>query len=166
MDRLLILGRKVAPQMRVFVSSTYRQLASYREVMRLAIEKSGHTFLGMEYFSAQDEPPLNVCLQELETADIYVGVLGTLYGSSPPGQELSYTELEYNRARELAKPCIILVISEEALIPVGSFDSDPNRNGRLRDFQNSCDGEPHHRPILQRTRGGLESACSAKSSRN
>lgn len=121
--------------MRLFVSSTYRQLASYREVMRLAIEKSGYTFLGMEYFSAQDAPPLNVCLQELETADVYVGVLGTLYGSSPPGEELSYTELEYRRARELTIPCIILVISEEALIPVGSFDSDPNRNGKLHDFQ-------------------------------
>jgi hypothetical protein len=122
--------------MRIFVSSTYRQLASYREVMRLAIEKSGHTFLGMEYFSAQDAPPLNVCLQELETADVYVGVLGTIYGSSPPGQDLSYTELEYNRARELSLPCIILLISEEALIPVGTLDSDPNRNGKLRNFIN------------------------------
>ena len=120
--------------MRVFISSTYRQLASYREILRLAIEKSGHTFLGMEHFAAQDAPPLDVCLQELETADVYVGVIGTNYGSSPPGSDSSYTELEYHHALELGIPCILLVISEDALIPVGGIDLDPTRNGRLRDF--------------------------------
>jgi hypothetical protein len=111
--------------MRVFVSSTYRDLATYREVLRLALEKSGHTFIGMEHFAAQDSPPLEASLSQLDTAEVYLGVVGNSYGSSPRGQDLSYTELEYNHATELGIPRLILVSSIEDKTPVG--DHDPQR---------------------------------------
>lgn len=121
--------------MRVFVSSTYRNLASYRETLRLALQKSGLTFLGMEHFAAQDAPPLETCLQEVDEADVYLGVVGNTYGSSPPGDDLSYTELEYMRARDRGIPCIILIISDDASVRVGNVDLDAGRNDHLRDFR-------------------------------
>jgi hypothetical protein len=121
--------------MRVFVSSTYRDLVSYRETLRLALQKSGLTFLGMELFGAQDAPPLQACLDELDTADVYLGVIGNCYGSSPPDNHLSYTELEYDRARERDIPCIILVISDDATVRVGDLDLEAVRNQRLRGFR-------------------------------
>src|SRR5205814_10104791 len=87
------------PGMIVFVSSTYRDLAEHREIIRIALETSGFQFRGMEQFPAQQEPPLEVALGSLEECDVYVGIVGELYGSSPPGRVLSYTELEYNHAK-------------------------------------------------------------------
>lgn len=121
--------------MRVFVSSTFRDLAPYREVLRLALEKSGHVFLGMEHFAAQDSPSLEVCLEELNTADVYLGLIGTAYGSSPPDNDLSYTELEYMHARQREIPCIILIISHNAQVRVGDVDTDQARNNRLAQFR-------------------------------
>jgi len=120
---------------RVFVSSTYRNLASYRETLRLALQKSGLAFLGMEHFAAQDAPPFETCFEELDQADVYLGVIGNTYGSSPAGHDLSYTELEYVHARDRRIPCIILVISDDANVRVGDIDLDPARNDRLRDFR-------------------------------
>ena len=120
--------------MRVFVSSTYRNLATYREILRLALEKSGHIFLGMEHYAAQDSPPLQTCLDQLDSADVYLGVIGNIYGSSPPGADPSYTELEYRHAVKLGLPRIILIISDDAHVRVGDIDTDPSRRKRLANF--------------------------------
>lgn len=119
----------------VFVSSTYRDLANHREILRLALETSGYRFRGMEHFAAQQNPPLDVCLDELETCDLYVGIVGRLYGSCPPGRVLSYTELEYNKARELNKYQIILVIGNDAQLNFTQIEQDPANMRRLNSFR-------------------------------
>ena len=123
--------------MRVFVSSTVRDLAQYRDIIRLALQTSGHSFLGMEHFAAQSFPPLDVCLSELDTADVYVGVIGDNYGSCPPGQKKSYTELEYLHAVERNLDCLIFIIRDDALVEVGSHDHDPHRHALLTQFRDA-----------------------------
>ena len=121
--------------MRVFVSSTFRNLASYREVLRLALEASGHTFLGMEHFAAQPSPPLDACLAELSTADVYVGLIGDNYGSFPPGFDRSYTELEYNHACDEGIDRLIFVIRDDALVGLDTHDHDQHRRELLSQFR-------------------------------
>ena len=121
--------------MDVFVSSTYRDLANHREILRLALETSGYRFRGMEHFAAQQDPPLEVCLQELEACDVYVGVIGRLYGASPSGRILSYTELEYRRARKLNMCQIILVIGDDAQLSYAQIEQDPTKMQRLNRFR-------------------------------
>jgi hypothetical protein len=99
--------------LRVFVSSTFRDLAAHRERLRLALRKSIFEVSGMEDFPAQDAPPLDVALEALGNCDVYVGIIGTRYGASPPGQDKSYTELEYDRASEQGLYRIILVSEAE-----------------------------------------------------
>lgn len=116
--------------MRVFVSSTLRDLAEHREMLRLALTTSRYDFEGMEQFAAQPDPPLDVALAALEKCDVYVGIIGTRYGSSPPRRVRSYTELEYNRASELGIYRIILVSNE------GPTDADgPEKRERLSRFR-------------------------------
>ena len=67
----------------------------------------------MEDFPAQDAPPLDVALAALDDCDVYVGIIGTRYGSSPPGQATSYTELEYDRASAQGLYRIILISGAE-----------------------------------------------------
>jgi hypothetical protein len=119
----------------IFVSSTYRDLAEHREVIRIALQMSGYSFCGMEHFSSNQLPPLDVCLQTLESCDVYVGIIGGLYGSSPPRRKLSYTELEYNYSRSLGIYHIILVISDNAQISISHVERDPNRITRLERFR-------------------------------
>jgi len=121
--------------MRVFISSTVRNLASYREILRLALEESGHTFLGMEHFAAQPSPPLDVCLAELDTADVYIGVIGDNYGSSPPGEERSYTEFEYHHARAHGTDCLVFIMRDDALIGLDTHDHDQHRRELLSQFR-------------------------------
>ena len=121
--------------MNVFVSSTYRDLSNHREILRLALETSGHHFRGMEHFAAQQNPPLDACLQELESCDLYVGIIGRLYGSCPPRRVLSYTELEYNKARQLNMYQIILVIGNDAQLNFSQIEQDPAKMQRLNRFR-------------------------------
>ncbi len=46
--------------------------------------------------------------KRIAAADVFVLILGHCYGSSPPGQELSYTELEYEAALREKKPILRL----------------------------------------------------------
>ena len=121
--------------MDIFVSSTYRDLSNHREILRLALETSGYHFRGMEHFAAQQNPPWEVCLQELETCHVYVGIIGRLYGACPPGRALSYTELEYNKARELDKYQIMLVIGDDAQLNFSQIEQDPAKIERLNRFR-------------------------------
>jgi Domain of unknown function (DUF4062) len=100
----------------VFVSSTYRDLAEYREVLRVALTTSGHTFHGMEHFAANPASPLETCMAALSRCNVYVGLIGSLYGSSPPGRRLSYTELEYRRAMDRNMYTIILLMDDDASV--------------------------------------------------
>ena len=119
----------------IFVSSTYRDLSNHREILRIAIETSGYRFRGMEHFAAQQTPPLDVCLNELEACDVYVGIIGRLYGSCPPRRVRAYTELEYNKARELDKYIIILFIGDGAQITFNQIEQNPLNIERLNRFR-------------------------------
>ena len=121
--------------MDIFVSSSYRDLSNHREILRLALETSGYHFRGMEHFAAQQNPPLEVCLQELETCHIYVGIIGRLYGACPPGRVRSYTELEYIRARELEIYAIILMMGDDAQLNASQIEQDPTKMVRLNSFR-------------------------------
>jgi hypothetical protein len=81
-------------KMKVFASSTFRDLAEHREVLRLALESSGYEFRGMEHFAADERAPLEVALRAMDGCDVYLLIIGDLYGSTPPGRVISYTELE------------------------------------------------------------------------
>ena len=119
------------------MSSTFRDLAEHREVLRLALKSSGHEFRGMEHFAADDRAPLDVALPALTGSDAYVLVIGDLYGSTPPGRVISYTELEYRRAQELGLPTIAMVLADDAEVNRLHVERDPAKRRRLDRFRAS-----------------------------
>ena len=109
--------RKIAPQtpppaFRVFVSSTYTDMLPYREAIQTALNKADCVPYGMERFGAETIPPLEVCYRELEASQIYVCALGMRYGSIDEETGKSYTQLEYEKARELGKPTLVFLVDE------------------------------------------------------
>lgn len=86
--------------MNIFISSVGKDLKSERQAVINEILKLGDRPIGMEYFGASPEPPLEECLSQLADADLMILVLGPSYGSVHPGTGLSYTENEFRYAQK------------------------------------------------------------------
>lgn len=99
---------------KIFVSSTYLDLKDFRERVSSVIRKMDHTDVAMEYFVAEDKRPLDKCLADVVACDLYIGIFAWRYGYIPSGYENSITELEYRKARESGKPCLIFLLKDSA----------------------------------------------------
>jgi len=86
--------------MDIFISSVGRDLKPERQAVIGEVLKLGDRPIGMEYFGASPEPPLEECLSQLADADLMILVLGPSYGFVHPGTGLSYTENEFRYAQK------------------------------------------------------------------
>ena len=87
--------------MRVFLSSTWRDLRPEREAVERALDRLGTAaFDGMEYFASRPETSPRASLREVDRSDIFVGIFGHRY-------ESGIIESAYNRARQRGLPCLI-----------------------------------------------------------
>jgi Domain of unknown function (DUF4062) len=102
-------------KLQVFVSSTYSDLIEERQAAVAAILKAGHIPAGMELFTAGDISQMETIKRWIDESDVYMLILGGRYGSMEPTTNLSYSELEYDYAREQGKSLFAVVIQEEAL---------------------------------------------------
>lgn len=117
---------------KVYVSSTRVDLAEYRDKVERVLRRMGHTDVAMEYYVAEEARPAERCLKDVAEADLYVGIFAWRYGHQPTEhnpENLSITELEYRRALEAGKTCLIFLLSEDAPWPrslIQSAEKDPN----------------------------------------
>jgi formylglycine-generating enzyme required for sulfatase activity/energy-coupling factor transporter ATP-binding protein EcfA2 len=110
---------------RVFLSSTGRDLAEYREVVAAAINAlDDFKVVRMEDFGARDWAADEFCRRKVGECDVYLGLIGHFYGSIPEGRERSFTEREYDAAVETGKSLLLFVANEEFSMPV-SLMRDP-----------------------------------------
>jgi hypothetical protein len=110
---------------RVYISSTFSDLEEHRRTVGSALRRLGHEDVAMEYYVAEDKRPLDRCLSDVESCDVYVGIFAWRYGyipnvNYPDGR--SITELEYRKAREKGVPRLIFLLSEDALWPRSKQD--------------------------------------------
>jgi len=112
----------------VFLSSTFRDLSEYRASVMRGIERLD-TFScdGMEKFTATPLSSIEECLRRVEHCDIYVGVIGDFRGGCPNGSSMSFTEHEYEHAKERNIPTLMFVTSEVFLIPANLRNSGPDQ---------------------------------------
>jgi len=81
-------------RLRVFVSSTLRELAPERRAVRSAIEQLNLAPVMFE-LGARPHPPRELYRAYLAQSDIFVGLYGEQYGWIAPGEEVSGLEDEY-----------------------------------------------------------------------
>ena len=105
---------------RVFVSHTselrdYPPGNSYVAAAERAISAEGHVIVDMADFPAADRPPARLCIDRVQSCRVYVGVLGTRYGSPVRDRpEVSYTELEFEAATEAGLDRLVFLLDTEA----------------------------------------------------
>ena len=116
---------------RVFVSHTSELRnfpvggKSYIAEAERAIAAAGHVTVDMADFPAADQPTAELCADRVRGCEVYVGVLGTRYGS-PVGDkpEVSYTELEFDTATAAGLPRLVFLLDTDAAdvgIPVAQL---------------------------------------------
>ena len=84
-------------RLRVFVSSTLKELAPERRVVRAAIEGLLLAPVMFE-LGARPHPPRDLYRAYLEQSDVFVGLYAERYGWIAPGEEISGLEDEYRLA--------------------------------------------------------------------
>lgn len=89
-------------RLRIFVSSTMKELASERDAARSAIERLRLIPVLFE-LGARPYPPRDLYLAYLRQSDVFIGIYGQQYGWIAPDQEISGLEDEYLNAGGMPK---------------------------------------------------------------
>ena len=117
-------GRRLAgsgdkPRWRVFVSHTsevrdFPKGTSYLAAAERAIIAAGHVPVDMTDFPAADRAPADLCEDRVRSCDIYLGILGTRYGSPVRDKpDVSYTELEFGTATDAGLDRLMFLLDTE-----------------------------------------------------
>src|SRR4029453_10911612 len=106
--------------LRIFVSSTMKELAGARAAARSAIERLRLTPVLFE-LGARPYPPRDLYLAYLRQSDVFHGIYGQQYGWIAPDQEISGLEDEYLNAGGMPK---LVYVQSPAL----------NRDPRLKEM--------------------------------
>ena len=98
----------------VFISSTYADLIEERKRVLDAVLIAKCIPAGMEAFSATDESQFDVIKKVIDLCDYYVLIIARRYGSLFPGQDISYTEKEYEYAMNKGIPVLAFILDEKS----------------------------------------------------
>jgi len=99
--------------MRIFISSTFRDLQPERQAAIDSLRRSDVVPWGMELFVSESSTPLEVALRELRLSDAVVLIIGFKAGSLiPESADLTYTAAEFRTARELGRPTWVFIRTE------------------------------------------------------
>ena len=117
---------------RVFISHTSEMREfppgmSYVAAVERAVSAAGHVIVDMADFPAADRLPAELCAERVRGCDVYVGILGTRYGSPVRDKpNVSYTELEFDTATDAGLDRLVFVLdmtaAEVGIPPSGLID--------------------------------------------
>ena len=116
----------------IFISSTFRDLHDEREKVRDAILTLGHHPAGMEMFGARTVEQWRVIEDEIDNSDFYVVILGKCFGTTVPGEDISYTQKEFRYASSKGIPILGFIAKDEADLMA---DTDPDKIDKLGQFR-------------------------------
>lgn len=104
--------------MKFFISSTFLDLRNIRNITLnmlkdLTCGRTGH-ITAMEFFDANTASSTDVCLKEIQTADLVIGIYGYRYGSisSTDPEHRSMTEIEFDEAISQNIPILAFVADD------------------------------------------------------
>ena len=150
--------RGAGARWRVFVSHTselreFPRGGSYVDAVERAVTACGHVIVDMADFPAANLPAADLCRQRVESCHVYVGVLGTRYGSPVRARpEVSYTELEFEAATEAGLDRLMFMLDTGAedvgIPPSGLIDLQfgARQEAFRRRVQDSVTTQPFHDP--------------------
>ena len=110
---------------RAFISATSDDLASFRKVVKDALETNGILPVEQTIFPPDFRTVAEMLESKIRDCDVVICLIGFAYGSGPAGyppdtSPRSYTQMEFDIARRMGKPIYVFLAREEC-----PFDSQP-----------------------------------------
>jgi MoaA/NifB/PqqE/SkfB family radical SAM enzyme len=119
---------------KVFVSSTFKDLVEYRTGVREVLHRMKTDVDAMEYFGSRPDTPEGACAKEIVECDVLVGIYAWRYGWQPDPDGPSITEQEFDAAMQAGKKCLCYVVDQNWPWPPGFIDSG-DASSRLERFK-------------------------------
>jgi len=110
--------------MKVFLSSTYNDLIEHRRAAHDALEQLGLHVIWMEAFGARPVESTKACLDEIEDAELFIGIYAHRYGYIPESSDISITEQEFLHAKSKRKPIFGFIVNEDHAWPPKHIEHD------------------------------------------
>lgn len=111
--------------MKVFISSTYKDLVDHRAKVAEAVERLGQQGVRMEVFGARPSEATEASLDEVDVSEVFVGIYAHRYGYVPLGSQSSITRMEFDHARKLGKPILCFVVDDDHPWPPKHVELEP-----------------------------------------
>jgi len=118
----------------VFISSTFRNLKEERDGVVQALLRADYIPVGMEMFGAASVTPWELIIKTIDTSDFYILLIGFQYGSIMTGTDKSFTECEYEYARNNGIPILPFIQDRDAPVPDSKRDKEVKKRKKLEDF--------------------------------
>ncbi len=107
----------------IFISSTYEDLKEERQVAMMVALESDLIPVGMEQFHAAPSDQWSLITKMIDDCDFYLLIIGGRYGSVDESEQISYTEKEYNYAKQQGVPVYVFIENENS-IPKSKMDKE------------------------------------------
>jgi len=130
--------------LKIFLSSTVKDLGPEREIAARAVEALRMEALRAETFGSYPGTPADVCMEMVRDCDVFIGIYGGRYGYVPKDQSVSVTELEFLEARQNGKDILVYIKDD--------VDREPLQADFLRradDFEGGFFRRPAFRTITE-----------------
>lgn len=114
----------------VFISSTYEDLQEARSKVIESLLSLDCFPVGMEYFNASDDSQWEVIKRLIDESDYYVLIIAGRYGSVDGVSGLSYTQKEYEYAKQQGIPILTFIHGNMGAIP--SQWTEQNNENRVK----------------------------------
>src|SRR5215831_15182174 len=125
---------------KVYVSSTIVDLEAERQAVIDWLVAAQHQVV--HSYRPNSDTVRDSCLDDVDTCDVYVLILGHRYGFQPPQdnpEHLSITQLEFRRAGQSGKPRVTLLRTSIPNISLSDM-ADPPRLALVQAFRDEVTG--------------------------
>jgi tetratricopeptide (TPR) repeat protein len=144
--------RQALPErmVRVFVSATSKDLGSFREVVRNVLLKEGIHPVTQEDFLPDDRTLVGKLRALMEPVDAVICLVGFSFGGAPSCEgraRRSYTQFEYDLARQSGKPTFVFLATERCPPAVGPVEPIVDRELQLAHRRSMETGEYEWTPF-------------------
>lgn len=121
--------------MRIFLCSTFEDLAREREAVLAELKELRLSGASMESFGARPGSAIQECLDEVQKCTALVLLVAYRYGALVPGQQMSFTEAEYREGMRLGKPCLVYMPHDEVPVLPRHMETDPDKSKAVALFR-------------------------------
>jgi len=132
--------------MKIFVSSTTKDLADARKKVCEQLLQLDIQPVSMDWYTADGAPPKQLDQEKVDSCDAFVIIVGHLYGSCPPDEDKSFTELELHTAVSSSKPIYSFLATSEFRYDPDLREGDA-ANSKIQAFRERLSQEHSPRPF-------------------